>query len=345
MSGNIPNTQTAIQPGSRILVTGANGYIGSHVVDVLLSLGYLVRGTVRSEKPWLNQFFESKYGPGKFETVIVADLGDQEALVGILNGVNGVAHVASDVSMSPDPNEVIPRVIGYTEALLKAAAKASVTRFVLTSSSTAVLSSQPGVEGIVVTENTWNDAAVKAAWDENTPAESKPLIVYSASKTEGERAAWRWIKQNKPNFTLNSVAPNLVLGKVLHPNIGGSTMGWIAGLLNGKTDVLSFLPTQHYVNVEDVARLHTIALLDKNVNSERLFAFAGPYTWTGIIDILKKLRPSNGQIPNPPANDLPDLSNIVPSKKAEGLLKSFFAQSGWIGLETSLKAGIESLGL
>ena len=34
---------------------------------------------------------------------------------------------------------------------------------------------------------------------------------------------------------------------------------------------------EHYVNVEDVARIHAIALLDPNVNAERLFAFAAPH--------------------------------------------------------------------
>lgn len=97
--------------------------------------------------------------------------------------------------------------------------------------------------------------------------------------------------------------------------------------------------------MEDVAQIHAIALLDPNVNSERLFAYAGPFTWVGIIDILKKLRPSNNKIPNPPANELPDLSQVLPAKRAEGLLKSFFGQPSWIGLEETVKAGIDSMGL
>lgn len=84
---------TALQTGDRILVTGANGYIASNVVDVLLSLGYLVRGTVREEKPWLVELFDSKYGPGKFETVIVPHLDNEEALLSVLDGVSGVVHL------------------------------------------------------------------------------------------------------------------------------------------------------------------------------------------------------------------------------------------------------------
>lgn len=88
-----PKVTIALQPSAHILVTGANGYIASNVVDVLLSLGYLVRGTVREEKTWLVELFESKYGSGKFETVIVPHLDDQEAVLKVLDGVSGVVHL------------------------------------------------------------------------------------------------------------------------------------------------------------------------------------------------------------------------------------------------------------
>ena len=84
---------TTIQPGERVLVTGANSYIGSHVVDLLLSLGYLVRGTIRAEKPWLDEYFTSKYGAGKFESVIVPDVAQKESLTKVLGDVSGLIHV------------------------------------------------------------------------------------------------------------------------------------------------------------------------------------------------------------------------------------------------------------
>lgn len=40
----------AFPQGSRVLVTGANGYIASHVADQLMSLGYTVRGTARDQQ-------------------------------------------------------------------------------------------------------------------------------------------------------------------------------------------------------------------------------------------------------------------------------------------------------
>lgn len=85
-------SQRRLPVGSLILVTGANGYIGSHIANILLQEGYNVRGTVRDRKPWLDALFQDKYGAGKFESVVIPDLGVQEDLERALDGVSGVIH-------------------------------------------------------------------------------------------------------------------------------------------------------------------------------------------------------------------------------------------------------------
>jgi len=64
-----------VEKGSLVLVTGANGYIGSHVVDQLLSQGMKVRGTIRTQEKggWIQEYFDDKYGKGKLQLVIVPD--------------------------------------------------------------------------------------------------------------------------------------------------------------------------------------------------------------------------------------------------------------------------------
>ena len=66
----------AIQPGATIFVTGANGLIGSYVIDLLLKMGYNVRGAVRSSDKckWLADYFHGKYDGVKFEMVDVPDM-------------------------------------------------------------------------------------------------------------------------------------------------------------------------------------------------------------------------------------------------------------------------------
>lgn len=93
-----PPTMTTthrLPSNSVILVTGANGYIASHVVDILLKQGYRVRGTVRAEKPWLNKLFGDRHGEGKFETVLVPSLEAQGAYDEAVRGVAGIVHVVS----------------------------------------------------------------------------------------------------------------------------------------------------------------------------------------------------------------------------------------------------------
>lgn len=96
-----------------------------------------------------------------------------------------------------------------------------------------------------------------------------------------------------------------------------------------------------FVNVEDTARLHVVSLLSPAVKGERIFACASAFNWTDIINILRKLRPNNQLIPEPPVNEGRDLSDIVLSRRAEELLQEFFGQPGWISLERSIAEGIE----
>ena len=78
-----------IEPGSLVLVTGVNGLIASHIADQFLALNYKVRGTVRDavKSAWVTDLFEQKYGPGKFELVVVKDLTAVGAFDSAVKGI------------------------------------------------------------------------------------------------------------------------------------------------------------------------------------------------------------------------------------------------------------------
>src|SRR5436190_1619987 len=98
-----------IPPGSKILVTGANGLIASHCVDQALAAGYTVRGTVRDKNRchWMNEFFEKRYGPGLFELAEVPDVFKDGYLDEAVTGISAIIHtVPTNISFDatdPEP--------------------------------------------------------------------------------------------------------------------------------------------------------------------------------------------------------------------------------------------------
>ena len=105
---------STIDKGSLVLVTGVGGFIASQTAYQLLEAGYKVRGTVRSlnKADWLYKLFDEKYGKGKFEAVEVPDMMAEGAFDEAVIGVNGICHMASVMTFSDKPDEVIPVVVG-----------------------------------------------------------------------------------------------------------------------------------------------------------------------------------------------------------------------------------------
>jgi hypothetical protein len=157
-------------------------------------------------------------------------------------GVSGIAHVASDVTFSPDPNKVIPAVINGINGILKAAAnEPSVKRFVYTSSSTAATFPIPN-KVFTIDANTWNEAQVKEAWAPPPYQDERKWAVYGASKTQGEQALWKFVKEQKPNFVANSILPNWNIGKILVKGQPASSCGWITNFYNGDIGPMKSVP-------------------------------------------------------------------------------------------------------
>ncbi|KAE8136478.1 hypothetical protein BDV38DRAFT_249596 [Aspergillus pseudotamarii] len=136
----------------------------------------------------------------------------------VVKGAASIAHMATPVMQFYDPNIAAPMVVnGTVNVLASAAAEPSVRRAVNTSSSAAAASPQPN-KVFTMDEETWNEAAVKAAWAP-PPYEGSQrcLDIYSASKTQAEQAAWKFMEEKKPHFVLNTVLPNANMGTILSP--------------------------------------------------------------------------------------------------------------------------------
>ncbi|KAJ7653909.1 NAD-P-binding protein [Mycena polygramma] len=274
-----------IEQGSLVLVTGANGFIGSHVSDQLLAAGYNVRGTSRStdKSKWLYDLFDKKYGPGRFEAVSVPDMIQEGAFDEAVKGVSGIVHLATIATFSDEVNEVVPPTVkGALEVLRSAAKEPGVKAFVYTSSSSAVVVADPGKK-IVLTEDTWNEKDMQEA--RNNP-KAHPFVVYAASKAEAEKAVWQAVEQTKPPFQVATILPDANLGPILKvgSESSSSTASWLVRLTQGDKSILTY-PPQWFINVADTARLHVAALIDPSCNGKRIFAYAEPFNWNDVLAV------------------------------------------------------------
>ncbi len=81
-----------------VLVTGASGYIATHIVQQLLQLNYRVRGTVRSlsnkqKVEPLHNLCNTK--PKHALELVEADLNDETSWIEAVKGCTYVLHTAS----------------------------------------------------------------------------------------------------------------------------------------------------------------------------------------------------------------------------------------------------------
>ncbi|KAE8447770.1 hypothetical protein EG329_010164 [Mollisiaceae sp. DMI_Dod_QoI] len=315
---------TAIPKGSLVLVTGVNGFIGSHVADQLLEAGYRVRGTTRNlEKvQGLSALWEKKYGPNQIEFVVVQDMSTEGAF----------DDAASQV--------ITPTLRGINNILKAAAKEPSVKRFVYTSSSTAATAPKPN-KVFTIDTNTWNEEQIKEAWAPPPYEPERAWAVYGSSKAEGEKAVWRFVEEQKPGFVANAILPNLNIGKILVKGQPASTGGWVVDLYHGDTTKFQNFPPQWFVDVQDDAILHVAALTNPDVKNERIYAFAEPFNTNDLLQIFRKIQPDKTFPENFVDDNVRDLSKVK-NERAIELLKTF-GQPGFTSLEESIKKCIESL--
>jgi nucleoside-diphosphate-sugar epimerase len=156
--------------------------------------------------------------------------------------------------------------------------------------------------------------------------------VYSASKTEAEKALWSAVKSSKPPFQVATILPSVNYGTRFRES-GNSTSDWLIGAYTGKDKSLSQFPPQHYIDVSENAKLHVAALVDPACNGERVFAFASPHRYDDLLAIFRKLEPGRDFGDDVDVGE--DLTQ-VPNEEAEDLLRKHYGH-GFVGLEESVK--------
>ena len=281
-----------------VLLTGASGFIATHIVNQLFELGYNIIGTVRSEEKgnWLARRF-----PGvKYEIVDFSSSEDrnESPFTNVFKGhpeIKYVIHAASPVSLHQEnlyKNLFVPSVEGAKD-ILQSAHKygPNIKKFIYTSSLVAAVNLDAPPENQIITEESWSSVSndpkeLNKSWHET----------YSASKTYAERAVWEFKETVKPQFSISTFLFPIVYGPpindVTYKTLGSSLFS-AKQLLDLPKDAKE-IPTYLRINIDvrDVARAHVKSLSNPEFDNTRSVLIGSIADGQIIADILHKHRPT-----------------------------------------------------
>ena len=168
-----------------------------------------------------------------------------------------------------------------TTHVLKSCARAESVRRVVLTSSVAAITDEPD-SNHVYTEEDWNE---KSSLSRNP---------YYYSKTLAERAAWDFVKKQKPDFDLVVINPFLVIGPAMTETINTSNHV-VLNLLNGSYPGIVNL-AWGFVDVRDVARAHILAMETEQAGGRYLCANV-TLSMSQVLDIFRQEGFGNYKLP------------------------------------------------
>jgi dihydroflavonol-4-reductase len=239
------------------LVTGATGFVGSHLARALAARGDEVRVTVRATSN-----LEALAGLDVQTTV--ADLTDRRAVRRALKGISRVFHVAGSTNLRAPEEALFESNVVTTRVLLEECLRAEVERVVHTSSTAAI---GPAPKG--------------GTADERTLWRGGLGIPYADAKHEAEVEALRIAARGLPVVV---VCPAYVLGR---GDLGRSSTELVRRFM------LRRIPAYvdgaiNVVDVEDVAAGMLLAD-ETGVPGERYVLGNRNYTWERLFADLARL--------------------------------------------------------
>ena len=235
-----------MKSGMRVLVTGADGFIGSHLTEALVRNGYEVRAFVYYNSfnswGWLEHCADDVQG--KFE-VFAGDIRDPHGVKKAMNGCDAVIHLAALIAIPfsyHSPDSYVDTNIKGTLNVLQAARELNVSRVIHTSTSEVYGTAQ------------------YVPIDEKHPLQGQSP--YSASKIGADQLAFSFYSSfNLPVVTLrpfNTYGPRQSARAVI-PTI-------ITQIANGNNQIKlgSVTPTRDFNFISDTVNGFISALTSKS---------------------------------------------------------------------------------
>lgn len=321
-----------------------------HVLDVLLKRGHSVVATVRSqakadkirevyanvpEKTLSFALVEDIAKEGAFDKAVVSD----PPFEAVVHTASPFHFKATDIQ-----KELLdPAIIGTTGILKSIRANApSVKKVVITSSFASIVDGSKGDwPEHTYSEEDWSPLTKEQALENANNG-------YRASKKFAEEAAWNFIKEQKPNFTLATMCPPLVLGPI-EPLLQNDVKSLntsnerIAEFLQGKhKGEFPAQPVRLWIDVRDLADAHVAAMEKSEADNKRFLLVGGYFNSRVTVEALLKHFPDyKDKLPSLdlPGGDYPEGGvykyDVSRAEKILGIK--------WKSLEQSLKDTAESL--
>jgi len=307
----------------RVLVTGGAGFIGSHLVDVLLIKGHSV--TVLDD--FSNGTKENlTHLQKKNLKVIKGDIRNASALKKALQDVDAVAHLAAMISvpLSIEKPALAHEVnVGGTLSLLKASLEKGVERFVCASSCAI-----------------YGDARKLPIGEKTTP---KPLSPYAQSKLDAENSCRAFYEANGfPAVSLryfNVYGPRQSGGEY-----AGVMLKFLERLRSGQPPVIygDGSQTRDFVYVEDVAEATRLALERSNVEGEAINV--GTMKRTSIKKLCEMFVKLSGRADSKPKHETARPGDIKHSQADISKAKKILGFRPKVSIEKGVKSLWESTG-